>query len=52
MLRRSGVPHDYDKTYDWVEVLNVVFVFEGSGKRLIAIVPTTRPPGLQVGDKV
>ena len=51
MLRRSGVPHDYDKTYDWVEVLNVVFVFEGGGKRLIAVVPTTRPPGLQVGDQ-
>lgn len=50
MLRRAGVSHDYDQTFDWVEVGAVVFVFEGTGETLIGVVPTTRPAGNQIGD--
>lgn len=50
MLRRAGVPHDYDETLDWVEVGSVIFVFRGTGEKLIGVVPTTRPPGKHIGD--
>jgi len=51
MLRRAHVAHDYDETFDWIEIHGAIFVFEQGGERLVGVTESTRPAGYRIGDQ-